>query len=225
MADAISGNSSVADRPPITEAVAGGEVYDIGELVEAHLAAGHGAVACLEAMIAGLEETGKRFEIGEVFVPEMMMAADTFKAGMEALAPHLSESARRYTGTVVLGTVQGDVHDIGKNLVGFLLESSGCRLVDLGVDVSPRCFVQAVQDHGADVLALSALLTTTMLCMADIVQALEAAGLRDRVKVIVGGAPVSKRFAEQIGADAYAATAPEGVKAVRDWLATAPDSS
>jgi 5-methyltetrahydrofolate--homocysteine methyltransferase len=224
MVDAISGNSATAGLPPITAAVASGEVYDIGELIEVRLAAGHGAVACLEAMVAGLEETGRRFESGEVFVPEMMMAADTFKAGMETLAPHLSEGARRYTGTVVLGTVQGDVHDIGKNLVGFLLESSGCRLVDLGVDVSPTCFVQAVQDYDADVLALSALLTTTMLCMADVVQALEAAGLRDRVKVIVGGAPVSKRFAEQIGADAYAATAPEGVKAVRAWLSASPGS-
>lgn len=225
MADAISGNSTAADLLPITAAVASGEVYDIEELIEAHLTAGHGAIACLEAMMAGLEETGKRFETGEAFVPEMMMAADTFKTGMEVLAPHLSEGARRYTGTVVLGTVQGDVHDIGKNLVGFLLESSGCRLVDLGVDVSPARFVQAVQDYGADVLALSALLTTTMLCMADIVQALEAVGLRDGMKVIVGGAPVSKRFAEQIGADAYAATAPEGVKVVKTWLAASPTNS
>jgi 5-methyltetrahydrofolate--homocysteine methyltransferase len=225
MADTIPRNSAMEGLPLVTAAVASGEVYDISELIEGHLAAGQGAAACLEAMVAGLEEIGKRFETGEVFVPEMMMAADTFKAGMEALAPHLSAGARRYAGTVVLGTVQGDVHDIGKNLVGFLLESSGCRLVDLGVDVLPTRFVQAVQDYGADVLALSALLTTTMLSMVDVVRALEMVGLRDKVKVIIGGAPVSKRFAEQIGADAYAATAPEGVKVVRAWLAASPASS
>lgn len=202
----------------ISNAVLEGEVYDIDVIVQGSLDAGEEPMACLEAMMAGLEETGKRFEAGDYFVPELLMAADTFKAGMEVLAPRMAGTTRQYAGVVVLGTVQGDVHDIGKNLVGFLLESSGFRLIDLGVDVSPESFVQAVKEHSADVLAMSALLTTTMLGMRDILEAIEEAGLRDQVKVIVGGAPVSQRFAEDIGADAYAATAPQGVGIIKAWL-------
>jgi len=202
----------------ISNAVLTGEVYDIDTIVQGYLDAGEEPMACLEAMMAGLEETGKRFEAGDYFVPELLMAADTFKAGMEVLAPRLAGTTRQYAGVVVLGTVQGDVHDIGKNLVGFLLESSGFRLIDLGVDVSPESFVQAVKEHSADVLAMSALLTTTMLGMRDILEAIEEAGLRDQLKVIVGGAPVSQRFAEDIGADAYAATAPQGVGMIKAWL-------
>jgi len=202
----------------ISNAVLEGEVYDIDVIVQGSLDAGEEPMACLEAMMAGLEETGKRFEAGDYFVPELLMAADTFKAGMEVLAPRLAGTTRQYAGVVVLGTVQGDVHDIGKNLVGFLLESSGFRLIDLGVDVSPESFVQAVKEHSADALAMSALLTTTMLGMRDVLEAIEEAGLRDQVKVIVGGAPVSQRFAEDIGADAYAATAPQGVGIIKAWL-------
>jgi 5-methyltetrahydrofolate--homocysteine methyltransferase len=199
-------------------AVLSADLYDIEETVQARLDAGDEPLACLEAMMTGLEQTGHRFEAGEYFVPELMMAADTFKAGMEVLAPHLAEGSRSFAGTVVLGTVDGDVHDIGKNLVGFLLESGGCRLVDLGTDVSAEAFVQAVRDHEADVLAMSALLTTTMLAMPEVIAALGQAGLREGIKVIIGGAPVSQRFAAQIGADAYAATAPEGVETVKGWL-------
>jgi 5-methyltetrahydrofolate--homocysteine methyltransferase len=202
----------------ISGAIVAGEVYDIAEIVQDHLDTGHEALVCLEAMMAGLEETGRRFEASEYFVPELVMAADAFKAGMEVLAPHLAEGSRRFAGTVVLGTVRGDVHDIGKNLVGFLLESNGFRLVDLGTDVPGERFVRAVQEHSAQVLAMSALLTTTMLGMVDVLKALEEAGLREAVKVIVGGAPVSQRFAEQIGADAYAPTAPQGVEIVQTWL-------
>jgi 5-methyltetrahydrofolate--homocysteine methyltransferase len=201
----------------ILNAIVTGQVYDIDEIVQQHLDAGQEPMSCLEAMMAGLEETGKRFESGEHFVPELMMAADTFKAGMAVLAPHLAEGSRHYAGTVVLGTVQGDVHDIGKNLVGFLLESNGFRLIDLGTDVSSERFVLAVREYTADVLGLSALLTTTMLGMGDVLEALAKAGLRNRVKVIIGGAPVSQRFADQIGADAYAATAPQGVEVVKAW--------
>ena len=209
----------------ISSAVSSGELYDIDEIVRQHLDAGQRPMACLEAMMAGLEETGHRFETGEYFVPELMMAADTFKAGMEILAPHLAEGSRHFAGTVVLGTVHGDVHDIGKNLVSFLLESNGFKLIDLGTDVSSERFVEAVQEHAADVVAMSALLTTTMLGMSDVLEALEEARLRERVKVIVGGAPVSARFAQQIGADAYAATAPEGVEIVKSWLLRQPASS
>ncbi len=202
----------------ISQAVLNGDVYDIDEILQKHLAAGQAPTACLEAMLAGLDETGKRFEKGEYFVPELMIAADTFKAGMEVLTPHLAGNAREYKGTVVLGTVRGDVHDIGKNLVGFMLESSGYRVIDLGTDVDAARFVEAVKTHGADVVAMSALLTTTMLGMQTVVKALEAAGLRAKVKVIVGGAPLSQKFAEDIKADAFGASAPQAVEIVNGWL-------
>ena len=202
----------------ISQAVLSGDVYDIDEILQKHLAAGQAPMACLDAMLAGLDETGKRFEKGEYFVPELMIAADTFKAGMEVLTPHLAGKARAYKGTVVLGTVRGDVHDIGKNLVGFMLESSGFRVIDLGTDVDAARFVEAVKTQGADVVAMSALLTTTMLGMQAVVKALEGAGLRAKVKVIVGGAPLSQKFAEDIKADAFGASAPQAVEIVNGWL-------
>jgi len=201
----------------ITHAVLEGNQYDIAEILQAHLAAGRAPMACLEAMMAGLDETGKRFERGVYFVPELMVAASTFKAGMDVLAPHLADKPREYRGTVVLGTVQGDVHDIGKNLVGFMLECNGYRVVDLGTNVAVGSFVEAVKTHSADVLAMSALLTTTMLGMPNVVKALVDSGVRDNVKVIVGGAPVSRKFAEDIQADAYGANAPQAVEIVRGW--------
>ena len=202
----------------ISDAVLTGNLYDMDEILRGHLDAGEEPAACLEAMMAGLEETGNLFERGAYFVPELMMAADAFKAGMEVLTPRLAGTPREYGGTIVLGTVQGDVHDIGKNLVGFMLESSGFKVVDLGTDTAPGRFVQAVQEHAPDVLAMSALLTTTMLGMPEVVEALEQARLRDSVKVIIGGAPVSQKFADDIGVDAYAATAPEAVERVKALL-------
>jgi len=199
----------------ISDAILTGNLYDVDEILQGYLEAGAEPAACLEAMMAGLEETGALFERGAYFVPELMMAADTFKAGMEVLAPRLTGIPRTYAGTIVLGTVQGDVHDIGKNLVGFMLESSGFRVIDLGTDTPPERFIQAVQEHTPDVLAMSALLTTTMLGMPQVVEALERARLRDSVKIIIGGAPVSQKYADDIGVDGYAATAPEGVEAVR----------
>ena len=202
----------------ITTAVQNGNLYDIADILAIHLSEGASPTACLDAMIAGLDKTGKLFECGEYYVPELMMAADTFKTGMQVLAPHLEGDARRYRGTVVIGSVQGDVHDIGKNLVGFMLECNGFKVVDLGTSVTPEQFVQAVKEHSANVLAMSALLTTTMLGMPKVVQALEEAGLRQKVKVIIGGAPISQKFAEDIHADAYGVNAPQGVEIVSGWL-------
>jgi len=202
----------------ISTAVLTGNIYDVDEILRKHLEAGQAPMACLEAMMAGLDETGKRFESGQYFVPELMMAADTFKTGMDVLAPHLAGKTREYKGTVVLGTIRGDVHDIGKNLVGFMLESSGFRVIDLGTDVDAARFVQAVKTNSADVLAMSALLTTTMLGMGTVLKALDETGLRARVKVIVGGAPLSQKFAEDIRADAYGATAPQALEIIKGWL-------
>lgn len=202
----------------IRDAILEGNLYDIDEILQAQLAAGRAPMDCLQAMMAGLDETGKLFEQGEYFVPELMIAADAFKSGMEVLTPLLAGSPREYAGTVVLGTVRGDVHDIGKNLVGFMLESGGFKVIDLGTNVPAEQFIDAIKTHSADVLAMSALLTTTMLDMQNVMDALNEAGLRSSLKVIIGGAPVSQKFAEDIQADAYAANAPQGVEIVRSWL-------
>jgi 5-methyltetrahydrofolate--homocysteine methyltransferase len=202
----------------ITDAVFEGNLYDIEELVQEQLARGAAPLDVLDAMMAGLQECGVKFEAGEYFLPELIKSGDAFKTGMAVLAPRLAQTPQKVQGTVVLGTVRGDVHDIGKNLVGFMLESAGFRVVDLGVDVSPEQFETAVRAHSPDVLGLSALLTTTMLGMGEVIERLERAGLREKVKVIIGGAPVSRRFAEEIGADAYASDASQGVREVKALL-------
>ncbi len=202
----------------IFDAILKGEIYDIEDLINQQLKDGTKSEDCLKAMMAGLEEAGKQFEAGNYFVPELAVAGDTFKAGMAILKPHLTGPVTQKSGVIVLGTVHGDVHDIGKNLVGFLLESSGFKVIDVGSDVSAERFVQAVKENSADVLAMSALLTTTMLGMRDVMESLKKAKLRNKVKVIIGGAPVSQKFAEEIGADAYGATAPQGGDIVKAWL-------
>jgi 5-methyltetrahydrofolate--homocysteine methyltransferase len=202
----------------ITEIIFRGNVYDIEERLRENLMRGIPAMDLLNAMMAGLEKCGEMFEVGQYFLPELMMSGEAFKSGMQVLAPHLADVPRQMEGTVLLGTVQGDIHDIGKNLVGFMLESSGFKVIDIGVDVSADRFASAVQEHAPDVLGLSALLTTTMLGMRDVLESLRQAGLRERVKVILGGAPVSRRFAEEIGADAYASDASQGVRKIRTLI-------
>ncbi len=202
----------------IAKAVQEGNLYEIEDMLNAALAAGERPKDLLEAMMAGLKACGDRFESGEYFLPELMGAGDAFKAGMAVLAPKLSAGDQVSQGKVVLGTVHGDVHDIGKNLVGFMLESAGFTVVDIGVDVSTEGFVQAVREHQPKVLGMSALLTTTMLGMQDVIEALKQQGLRDKVKVIIGGGPVSKKYAQDIGADAYGNDAAQAVALVRSLL-------
>ena len=202
----------------IARGVEEGNLYEIEDMVTTALSAGESPRDLLEAMMAGLKACGDRFEKGEYFLPELMGAGDAFKTGMGILAPKLSAGDRQSQGTVVLGTVRGDVHDIGKNLVGFMLESAGFTVVNLGVDVPTENFVQAVRDHKPQVLGMSALLTTTMLGMQDVVEELKRQGLRDRVKVLIGGGPVSKKYAEDIGADGYGNDAAQAVTLVRSLL-------
>lgn len=147
------------------------------------------------------------------------MASDTFNGGMRVLEPHLGQVQLGKEGRVLMGTVAGDVHDIGKNLVGFLLKSSGFEVIDLSTDVGTEAFVEAVKEYEPDALGLSALLTTTMLGMGDIIKALDGEGLREKTKVIIGGGPVSSRFAEEIGADAYASDAVEGIRKIKALIA------
>lgn len=194
-----------ATHETIYEGVVNGHISAVSESVKQALEAGHEAELILkEALIPAMTEVGRLYEAGEYFVPEMLMAAKAMKAGMEILRPCLVDAAVEPAGKVIIGTVQGDLHDIGKNLVGMMMEGAGFDVVNLGADVPAEDFVQAVLDHEPDILALSALLTTTMPQQRAVVASLREAGVCDRIKIMVGGAPVTKEFADEIGADGYA---------------------
>ena len=156
-----------------------------------------------EGLLAGMSVIGEKFKNNEVFVPEVLVAARAMNMGANLLKPLLAEDGVKATGKVCIGTVKGDLHDIGKNLVKMMMEGKGLEVVDLGTDVSPETFVKTAQEQGCQVICCSALLTTTMGVMADVVKAAEAAGIRDSVKIMVGGAPVTDAFCQQVGADAY----------------------
>jgi len=203
----------------IAIAVENGNLYEIEDMVNAALEGGENPKDLLDAMMAGLKTCGDHFENGEYFLPELMGSGAAFKAGMDILAPKLATGDRVSQGKVVLGTVQGDVHDIGKSLVGFMLSSSGFTVIDLGADVPTQGFIDAVREHNPQVLGMSALLTTTMLGMGEVVEELKKQGLRDKVKVIIGGGPVSKKYAEDIGADAYGNDAVAGVREIKKLVA------
>jgi Predicted cobalamin binding protein len=171
-----------------------------------------------DGLIAAMSEVGRMFENGEFYVPEMLISARAMKGGLAILRPQLAAANIKAIGKVVIGTVQGDLHDIGKNLVGMMLEGTGFEVIDLGVDVSPEKYVAAVKENLPDLIGLSALLTTTMPRMKDIILALQAAGLRDRVKVMIGGAPVTEQYAKNIGADIYAPDAASAAQRARQSL-------
>lgn len=158
-------------------------------------------------LMPGMDHVGVEFKAGNLFVPEVLRSARAMGAAMELIKPILVASGIEMIGKIVLGTVKGDLHDIGKNLVGMMCEGAGFDVIDLGKDVEPEVFVEAVKQHGPNVLGMSALLTTTMRTMESTVRALEEAGVRDQIKIMIGGAPVTAAFAEQIGADAYASNA------------------
>lgn len=177
-----------------------------------------------KSLIAAMAEVGALFEEGEYFVPEMLVAARAMKSGLAVLRPRLANSHLAPAGRVITGTVKDDLHDIGKNLVGIMLEGAGFEVHDLGVDVAPQQVVDAVRAGNVDIVALSALLTTTMRNMQATIDALHAAGLRRKVKVIVGGAPVTERFAISIGADGYAPDASQAIKLAKALLPQRADS-
>jgi 5-methyltetrahydrofolate--homocysteine methyltransferase len=184
----------------------------VQETLDNHIAAD---VILNECMIPAMTEVGRLFEEGDYFVPEMLISARAMQAGLVVLKPHLVESGVKPVGRVVIGTVQGDMHDIGKNLVAMMMEGAGFEIIDLGVDVSSEAFVEAIQANEADVMAMSALLTTTMPKMKAIINAVEEAGIRDKVRIMIGGAPVTAGYAEQIGADAYAPDASQAASKVK----------
>ena len=165
-----------------------------------------------DGLVAGMNRVAELYEEEEYFIPELLICSDAMYNGLDVMKPMLEGSDAPQKGTVVIGVVQGDTHDIGKNLVKIMLESSGYRVVDLGRDIAPERFVEAVRDNDADVVAMSTLMSTSMANMGKVVEALEAAGLRERVKVIVGGGPISQAFSDKIGADGYSRTATDAVK-------------
>lgn len=172
-----------------------------------------------QGLIAGMTEVGRMFSCGEYFVPEMLIAARAMQSSMDLLRPMLASSGVKPIGTIVLGTVRGDLHDIGKNLAGMLLEGAGFRVVDIGVDATAEKFVNAVKANNAQLVGLSALLTTTMMHAGEVLSALETAGLRQQVKVVVGGAAVTPEWAVQIGADGAAIDAATGAQLCKELLA------
>jgi 5-methyltetrahydrofolate--homocysteine methyltransferase len=197
----------------ITENVINGEMANVEKLVQEGLAAKIPPERILsEGLIAAMTEVGRRFECGDFYIPEMLIAARAMQAGLAVLKPYLAEEEAQPAGRIVIGTVKGDLHDIGKNLVGMMLSGAGFEVIDLGTDVPPERFVSAVREHRPELVGLSALLTTTMQNMPSTIEALRQAGLRDGIRILVGGAPVTERFAREIGADGYA---PDASRAVR----------
>jgi len=206
------------DLSALKEAVINGDLKGCTILTEVAIQAGHPPQKILnEALVPAMEVVGEKFRCNEVYVPEVLVTARAMKKSLAIIKPLLTQTGAKPVGVAVAGTVKGDLHDIGKNLVCMMWEGAGFEVVDLGADVSPEKFVQSVKDTGAQILGISALLTTTMLGMRDVIRALEHAQLREKVKVLVGGAPVTHTFAKEIGADGYgegAAVAVEKAKAL-----------
>ena len=206
----------------ISTAVIDGKKDDIVQLTQQALDEGLKAPEILDdGLMKGMEVVSVRFKAGDMFVPEVMRCARTMLNAMEILDPLLAETGAKMFGKVLLGTVKGDMHDIGKNLVGMMCRGAGFQVQDLGINVEPETFVEAVKEFQPDIVGMSALLTTTMLAMGDTIKALEEAGVRDTVKIMVGGAPVTQAFADKIGANGYAANAPAAADLAKKFAAAA----
>ena len=212
----------MSELQPLHDAVLRGDANVARAFTEQALAGGADPLALVnQAMMPAMDEVGRRFECNEFFVPELLLAARAMKSALELVRPLLAQRGDKPVGRVVVGTVRGDLHDIGKNLVAALLEGGGFEVTDLGVNVPPEKFVAAAREKDAQVVALSALLTTTMPAMKTTIEAIRDAGLRERVKVFVGGAPVTQKFADEIGADGYSESAPGAVALARRAVAVA----
>jgi len=207
------------DFNELTINVAEGNISEAAELTQKALVTGIPAKEILDkGLLPAMERVGSSFETGEIFLPELLMAGDAMKASVELLAPELAKKGSSYAGKYVIGTVQGDMHDIGKNIVILMLRGNGWEVTDLGTDVPPEKFCEVIEAGDFDILGLSALLTFTMPMMTETISALKAAGLADRVKVMIGGATVTQSFADRIGADAYAKDAVEAVTKAKSLL-------
>ena len=194
----------MADFRAIADAVKAGRAKIVKTLVTEAVAEGVNVESILnDGLIVGMNELGILFKNNEVYVPEVLIAARAMKTGTEILKPLLAEANAQTRGVVAIGTVKGDLHDIGKNLVGMMLEGAGFTVIDLGVDVSPEAFIDAAKNQGAQILGMSALLTTTMPSIKLSIDAIREAGIRDKVRVMIGGAPITQSFADEVGADGY----------------------
>ena len=202
----------------LRDAIVNLDIDGVKKAAEEALAAGIPAYkAVIDGMAKGMGIVGQKYEDGEYFLAELIMAGETMKEGMAVLEPHLKAGDIKTAGKVVMGTVRGDLHDIGKNVVATLLKAANFEVIDLGVDISAEQFIETVKKENPDILAMSALLTTTMIEMENVMKALEKEGLRDKVKVIIGGAPITPEYAKKIGADAAAKDAVEGIRICTEW--------
>lgn len=212
----------MADLNALAEAIINGKKEDAEQITKQALDEGLSPAEILnEGLIKGMSVVGEKFKNNEFYVPEVLIAARAMKAAMEILRPLLTESGVEPVGKVAIGTVKGDLHDIGKNLVAMMLEGGGFQVIDLGIDVGPEKFIQAVTDQDVQIVAMSALLTTTMPSMKVTIDALKEAGIRDKVKVLIGGAPVTQAYADEIGADGYARDAASAVDKAKELLGVA----
>jgi 5-methyltetrahydrofolate--homocysteine methyltransferase len=206
----------------LSTAVLEGDIDQAPVLVQQGLDEGLGPKDILDkGLVLGMNEVGVRFKRGDMYVPEVLMSADAMHAGLDVLRPHLTATGATLVGTIVLGTVKGDLHDIGKNLVAMMCEGSGFEVINLGFNVDPDQFVEAIKEHQPDIVGMSALLTTTMRSMGHTIRAIEEAGLRDQVKIMIGGAPVDAEFAERIGADGYGSNAPAAADLAKQFVGAA----
>lgn len=208
------------DIKALYDAILTGQEKVAREVTEKALAAGVEPLKLVnDYMVPAMDEVGRRFECNEYFVPELLISARAMKSALELIRPLLAAKGAQPVGRVVIGTVKGDLHDIGKNLVAAMLEGGGFEVIDLGVNVTPEKFVETVKQKNANVVAMSALLTTTMPAMRATIEALENAGIRRQVKVIIGGAPITQKYADEIGADGYGESAPSAVTLAKKQLA------
>ena len=212
----------MVDLKVLAENVINGKADKVKELTEQALKDNIDVKKILdEGLIAGMDVVGKRFKANEFYVPEVLIAARAMNTGLKVLEPHLAKAGVKPLGKIALGTVKGDLHDIGKNLVVMMLKGAGFQIEDLGIDVSPEKFVAAVKDKGCQVIGMSALLTTTMTSMKAVIDAIKANGLSGKVKTMIGGAPVTQNYADEIGADGYASDAASAVDKVKELLKVA----
>ncbi len=210
----------MAQLQELYDAILNGDAHAAVAVTREALAGGADPMEIItKYMVPAMDKAGKLFETEDYFVPELLLAARAMKGALELIRPLLAASGHQPSARVVIGTVKGDLHDIGKNLVASMLEGGGFEVIDLGADVAPDRFIEAIQSSGAKVVCLSALLTVTMPSMRTTIEALREAGLRERVKVMIGGAPVTQRFAEEIGADGYSYNAPGAVALARQLTA------
>ena len=209
----------MADLKELQSALERGDAPEVEKLTQAAVDEGVGAKDILDgALIAGMQVVGKRFKDNEIYVPEVLIAARAMTAGMKVLEPLLVKAGVKPVGTIAMGTVRGDLHDIGKNLVSMMMRGNGFKVIDLGIDVTPEQFIETAKTQDVDVIGMSALLTTTMPSMQATVEGLQKEGLLGKVKVMIGGAPVTQRYADEIGADGYAPDAGSAVDKAKALL-------